>query len=196
MNLPSRLSATVLTGLLAGCCGGVCPRPTTPHSALDKQQCIALHWLDLNRSPGLRLVMATVPDKGKRGALEDARSEVVRLPAAVLHSKPARYRDPLDVESVEERDALADYFETVVRQHVPDAVVLILPLQNVDGMSMDRRSGPAILRPEVVVPFKTMVRRGDTSPVVESELGFHLAVLLERVPGHAAQQAELDAVCP
>ncbi len=153
-----------------------------------------MHWLDLNRSEGLRVANVLVHDVKDRPELERVRDALVSN--APAPSTPARYRDALDGTTAIDPDPLLERLKRIAKEDCPNAGVTVMPLADRDGLIMDRRSSPGVYVQSIVAALGKLHRRGDVSEVVETPYGLHVLVLLETVPGQSASKSERDKLCP
>jgi hypothetical protein len=194
---------------LAPSCGGAGKGDTTACDemkmgvGMSASECKALYWIDMDRPVTMRTIHAFVKgeesDSLARDTAERIRAAARGLETVAKTTQPAKYADVVDQGSVADGDLLAKAFEgavpSAVTSRAVEARVELLPLVSLDGIIVDRKSGPHSLEPAFSQAMAKLGKRGDVSEVVSTPFGYHVIVLLERVAGHTASDSELASYC-
>ena len=185
------VSALVLVGAL-GCSA---PRPAAPHAPVA--HCAALHWIDLDRSPTVRLVQVLA----RRASDQEAAALADQVRAAVEGVRslpPTRFVDPIDSSTAQGEDPVVIAIRSALLRGASsssDVHVNVLPLVSAGGLVVDRGIAPSLFEHALAAQGAALAARGDVSGVVRTPYGAHILVLLERVPGVAADDAMLRRFC-
>ena len=150
-----------------------------PPTDEEVEAATARHFLELDRPEGFRVIhaVARVPDDADDATKEKARALATRVASAVA-----------DAEDASEFESRAKEVET-------DGVDLLV--EALEPVAADGR----VLHPsggQFVEPFAAAAARlsrpGEKSPVVETEFGFHVMMLLEKTPGKRIRIEERRAI--
>jgi hypothetical protein len=157
----------------------------------------ARHWVELDRPESSRTVHAIVllkkdaPPDARTSAsqlAETIRGAVAKVTDVASSSEPQRDpRSPEDPVVAAFRKAVTD-----VPKGDRDIRVEPLPPVAADGRVVSEAGGhfdEAFARAAA-----KLERRGDVSPVIESSFGYHVILLLERVPAHTVPREERRAM--
>lgn len=162
-----------------------------PVTDAELDEMTARHWIDLDRPEAARTVHAIVTLK--KDAPADARAAAATL-AGAIRSAVSRLGDALAAPAGDP-PAREDPVVGVVRQAVNavppgglDVRVESLPAIVADGRVVSANGGK--LDPTFARAALQLERRGEVSPVIETQFGMHVIVLLERVPGSAVPRDE------
>jgi hypothetical protein len=165
-------------------------------------------WIDVDRPDGLRTIHAVVMADDKADAAKRARARELaeRIRAALeptvdqvgSSAAPARQEaDKFRFDPSDERDpALAAFRRAASAVDSGGQQVRIEPLPVVagDGRVIDYGTEPgATFAAEFAEAAAALRSRGQLSPVVASPFGYHVIMLLERLPGRHATESELRA---
>lgn len=146
----------------------------------------ARHWLDLDRPEGFRTVHAVVildakADEAKRGHAAELARALAEAAGAAREAVAAAAAPPLQRLDALPDDPGAALFKAAAEK-VPhpglDVRVEALPPVAADG----RVLGAGRFDGAFAAAAAALVRRGDLSPVTQSAYGFHVIMLLDRVP--------------
>lgn len=165
-----------------------------PVTDAELDEITARHWTDLDRPDASRVVHALVSPK--KNAADGARARASSLAAdirkaitpaidAAQHTEPPA--DPRAEDPVTEifRKAATSVSASDLDVRVePLAPVVADGRTFVPGLTLD----PAFAKAAVA-----LTKRGDVSPVIETSFGFHVLLLLQRVPGETVPREERRA---
>ena len=179
-----------------------------PISAGELTAAAARHWLDVDRPDGFRAVHAVVQvdDQADQATRASARALAERIRVALGPvaeqtrgtSPPARQGvERFRFDSSDRRDPAIDAFlRAVAAIDAGGLRVHSEPLQVVaaDGRVLDYDAEPgASYAPEFAAGTAALRERGELSSIVQSSFGYHVIMLLERLPGRHASESELTA---
>jgi peptidyl-prolyl cis-trans isomerase C len=156
----------------------------------------ARHWTELDRPDAARTVHAVV--MVKKDAPADVRAKASALAETIRKSlasaaDAAQHSEPPKPELRAEDPAVAAFRKAASAVPKGDFDVRIEPLNPVvadgrtfsEGMRYEESFGRAALQ---------LAHRGDVTPVFETSFGYHVALLLERIPGHVVPREERRAM--
>lgn len=156
----------------------------------------ARHWTELDRPEAARVVHAVV--MLPKDAPADRRASAIALADAIRKSvspaiDEAHRTSPPSAEQrgVEDpvvavfKKAIADVPKNNLEVRVEPLAPVVLDGRTLDGQRYDETFAKAAM---------DLAKRGDLSPVTETPFGFHVMLLLERVPGHSVPREERRAM--
>lgn len=163
-----------------------------PVTDAELDEVTARHWAELDRPDAARTVHAVVTLK--KGAPPDARAAALALAeairAAVSKASDVAAAGPAPAPGGPEDAAVKAFRDAANAVPRGDREVRVeaLPPVVADGRVVSEGGGrfdEAYARAAL-----QLARRGDVSPVVETPFGFHVLLLLERVPGRTVPREE------
>ncbi|MBI4700740.1 MAG: hypothetical protein HY744_06185 [Deltaproteobacteria bacterium] len=175
----------------------------TPPTADELGEATERHWIDLARPEGFRVVHAVV--MARQGEVDDATRRRARELAALVREKlepvaervramvPPEYSEEERFSSSRGRGKdravplVQDAVRDVPRGKLEVRVEELCPV-SADGWHIDRDSNAA-LDQRFARAAASLERRGDLSPVVETDWGMHVIVLLGRTEPLALPEA-------
>jgi peptidyl-prolyl cis-trans isomerase C len=167
-----------------------------------------LRWIDVDRPEGFRTVHALVQvdkqaDEATRARARDLGERIRAALGAVVEqagssTPPVRQgADPFRFDRSAEPDpAIAVFRRAVSAVDAGGERVRMeaLPVVAGDGRIIDRASEPgSVFVREFAEAAAALQSRGQVSPVVTSPFGYHVIMLLERLPGRHATESERRA---
>jgi hypothetical protein len=179
-----------------------------PISADELAAAAAQHWLDVDRPDGFRTVHALVQvdEKADDATRSRAHALAERIRAALgptaeqtrSSSPPARAEaERLRFDANDTRDpAIAAFKRAVTALDAGGLGVRVeaLPAVAADGRVIDYSAERgATFVPEFSAAAAALRERGEVSAIVQTSFGYHVIMLLERLPGRHASQGELTA---
>lgn len=154
----------------------------------------ARHWLDLDRPDAARVVHALVSPK--KSAPESARAKAPSVAAEIRKAiapavDAAQHTEP--PKDARAEDPVTEVFRKLAMSvAASDLDVRVEPLPPVvaDGRTFvpGQTFDPAFAKAAIA-----LTKRGDVSPVIETSFGFHVLLLLERIPGETVPREERRA---
>ena len=156
----------------------------------------ARHWTELDRPEAARVVHAVV--MLPKDAPADRRASAIALADAIRKSvspaiDEAHRTSPPSAEQRGAEDPVVAVFKKAIAD-VPknNLEVRVEPLSPVvpDGRTLDGQRYDETFAKAAM----DLAKRGDLSPVTETPFGFHVMLLLERVPGHSVPREERRAM--
>lgn len=165
-----------------------------PVTDTELDEVTARHWTELDCPESARTVHAVVilpkeasPDaRAAASSLADSiRSAVSEITAVATGSEPQRDpRGPEDPAVAAFRKAA-----TSIPKGERDVRVESLPPVVADGRIVSETGGGRF-DPTFARAALQLQRRGDLSPVIETPFGYHVILMLERIPGHTVPREE------
>lgn len=151
------------------------------------------HWTELDRPDASRTVHAVV--QMKKGSSADVRASAIALAEAIRKSvaslvEVAPHSEPVAPSARGPEDPMIAAFResasAVPKGALDVRVEALLPVVAdgrtlSDGQRYDETFAKAALQ---------LTKRGEVSPVIETPFGFHVLLLLERIPGHTVPREE------
>lgn len=155
------------------------------------------HWTELDRPDASRTVHAVV--QLKKGAPADVRAAALALAEAIRKAiapaaDAAQHSEPVAPDPHGPDDPVIAVFRKSADE-VPkgalDVRVEALAAVVADGRTLNegQRYDEAFAKAAL-----QLTKRGDVSPVIETPFGFHVLLLLERIPGHTVPREERRAM--
>ncbi len=168
-----------------------------PVTDAELDEVTARHWTELDRPEASRAVHAVV--QPKKGASPDARAAALALAEAIRRAiapavdaarrsepPPQDPRGPEDPVIAVFRKAAADVPSGDLEVRVEALAPVVADGRTLnEGERYDETFAKAALQ---------LTKRGDVSPVTETSFGFHVLLLLERIPGHTVPREERRAM--
>ncbi|MFO0586974.1 MAG: peptidyl-prolyl cis-trans isomerase [Polyangiaceae bacterium] len=156
----------------------------------------ATHWTELDRPDAARVVHAVVMlPKGapaERRAAATALADAIRKSVGPAIDEAHRTSPPPPEKRGVEDPVVAIFKRAIADVPKNDLEVRVEPLSPVvaDGRTLDGQSYDTTFAKAAL----DLSKRGDVSPVTETPFGFHVMLLLERVPGQTSPREERRAM--
>lgn len=163
-----------------------------PVTDAELDEITARRWMELDRPDAARTVHAVVTLK--KDATPDARARAAALAESIRKSiapaaEIAQRTEPPKQQGGPEDEAVAAFRTAAKAVPKGDLEVRIEPLSPVVADGRTLTPGMQLERPFAQAAL-ALAHRGDTSPVIETSYGFHVILLLERVPGFTMPREE------
>lgn len=163
-------------------------------SELELNEATARRWLELDRPVGFRTVHAVVrfkkSDSGARRVLVKDLAEKIREALSKEFGDELAANPESPVEAAVESAWIERFRKVVNRSSEEGFQVLVESLPPVASDGRVLEPGGSAFAKEFAEAAARLSQRGERSPVVVTEFGAHVIMLLERTPAHVVDAAE------